>query len=414
MADLHLSSIDSSTSFVDYVPPVAVKIVPPAKYKLWLIVFVLVYVAQLVMAGASFFNLLRLNGWLSPSGSQCLLLGIVVGVMVFAGADILVAVLTIRMGKTTYGLGAWLKQPRAKWMYHYDNFVVDCIAGVIRIFEDGFAMFDAPPLPKAKAPPPREFQCVNEACETVLKIEHHINPDKINEYRRWLKKIDAAAAYARGLIKMEKTGILDSNEIDEEMSKHLGVKSPEDDSRLQVVYLTFANIDFLNEWMTSPRRQTLIDALQPILLTPDVVKIQEDRVLPDAFTELLTRQGEGVPERPPKKWKVWWLTTVALNLTVSWTNAFLPYYYEQWNLQEPRLQGLVATLLSTFLNSYVLTPLLLFLFSYWIKRQECEVERKEPWRTLEDGIQWFWLKALITFAFYGGCAIAWVVLEAQR
>ena len=144
---------------------------------------------------------------------------------------------------------------------------------------------------------------------------------------------------------------------------------------------------------------------------PDVVLVQRNRELPDAFTDLLIRQGLPVPSLAPKKWKVWWLTTIALYITVRWVDHFMPYYYNQWGLDEthPRLQSIVSVFVTTFTNSYILTPLLLFLFHPWMKRQECEKDEREPWRTLNDGFQSTWNKGLITFALYGGCAIAWIV-----
>jgi antibiotic biosynthesis monooxygenase (ABM) superfamily enzyme len=183
------------------------------------------------------------------------------------------------------------------------------------------------------------------------------------------------------------------------------------DGPSHVVHLSFSNIDTLNEYMASSRRRKLMNELEPLLLKPDVVKIQHDRVLPDAFTELLTRQGEAVPTRPPKKWKVAWLTTVALYVCQTWTKQFLPYYFTVWNLDgtHPRIQSFVSVTLSTFFNSYVLTPLFLFLFNDWVRRKSDEDDNTQPRKTLSDGIQWMWLKCLVVLAFYGGCGLAWIV-----
>lgn len=163
--------------------------------------------------------------------------------------------------------------------------------------------------------------------------------------------------------------------------------------------------------MTSKRRQILIEELQPLLVQPDVVQIQRDRVLPDAFTDLMARQGQAVPQIHPKKWKVWWLTTIALYLTIRWTQNFMPYYNEQWGLNEThqQLRRLVDTTITTLLNSYVMTPLMLFFFDPWMKRHPCEKTEREPWKTLDDGIASPWLKAFLTLALYGGCALAWAL-----
>jgi hypothetical protein len=150
--------------------------------------------------------------------------------------------------------------------------------------------------------------------------------------------------------------------------------------------------------------------LSPLLMKPDTVQIQKDRVLPDAFTSLIVAQGQCAPPRPPKKWKVWWLTSLALFVTIRWSRSFMPYYYDFWGLTNPHLQSLVGTAVSTWLNSYVMVPLLLFLFNPWMQRHPDQPDpAHEPWKTLDNGIQSIWIKAFLTFVFYGGCAIAWLV-----
>jgi len=147
------------------------------------------------------------------------------------------------------------------------------------------------------------------------------------------------------------------------------------------------------------------------LLVPDIVKIQNARALPDAFTDLLTRQGQSVPILLPKKWKAAWLTTIGLFFTMLWTGDVLSYYYSRWGLDNAhlRLQAFVGVFIGTFLNSYLMTPLTLFLFSGWVQRKECENDEREPWRTLNDGFESIWLKALLTIGLYGGLLIAWLV-----
>merc|ERR1712038_531718 len=100
----------------------------------------------------------------------------------------------------------------------------------------------------------------------------------------------------------------------------------------------------LNEWMVWPRRNVLMDDLQPLLVVPDVVRIRLDRELPDAFTDLMIRQGESVPELPPLKWKVCWLTMVALYVSFTWVSSFTEYYFEFWGLDDAhvRIQALVG------------------------------------------------------------------------
>lgn len=89
----------------------------------------------------------------------------------------------------------------------------------------------------------------------------------------------------------------------------------------------------------------------------------------------------------------------------------LPYYIEMWGLNNSheRVRAMVGTIFTTFVNSFVMTPFLIMLFSDWVKRKPNETDTKEPWRTLNDGLRNVWQKLIVTFAFYGGCIIAWLV-----
>lgn len=153
-----------------------------------------------------------------------------------------------------------------------------------------------------------------------------------------------------------------------------------------------------------------MDQLEPLLSHPDVVQVEKDRDLPDAFTDLLTRQGSSVPKSPPRKWKVWWLTLLALYVTILWSMSSLPYYLEFWGIsyQDSRLQRLVENFIVTFMNSYVMTPLFLFLFDHWLQ-QDCVQHKRQPWKMLDRGFESIWSKFALTFAFYGGCVIAMLV-----
>merc|ERR1711935_482894 len=153
---------------------------------------------------------------------------------------------------------------------------------------------------------------------------------------------------------------------------------------LHVIKLTFQDIDCLNEWMMLPRRRLLMDDLQLFLVVPDVIQIRLNRELPDAFTDLMIRQGESVPNLPPLKWKVWWLITVALYISINWVSSFMAHYYEFWGLNDAnvRIQDLVSIPIPVFVPAYILEPLLLFVFDHWTKRTEAEAKvkvKKEPW-----------------------------------
>ena len=412
---------DDTTSFVDYISPPPANLPPPSKYKLWLIIMVLVFFAEWFANEAGITEAFGRSGYLSPTAAFFFTLAIIVFVLVFATLDLVVSLLTVKVYGRSYGLGPWLKQPRAMWIREQENIVAECLSCVVRILEDGFAMLDAAPsvAPASAAPfleledTPQEFSCPNGNCRVTLKIEHRIsnNPEKLKQYHAWTQKIDKASAkYARGLIDNKKSAILPTADTFDEERGDSG-EIAEGGTKLHVVYLTFESVDRLNDWMSSSRRRRLIKELKPLLAEPDVVQIQKSRMLPDAFTDLLVRQGDCVPSRQPKKWKVFWLTLLGLFFTQLWISAVLPYYFDVWRLDgaHQRLQGFVAVAISTFLNSYVMTPLLLFLFHPWVRRKEDETYTREPWKTLSDGITRTWVKALLSLAMYGGFVAAWIV-----
>ena len=65
------SNTDASTvpEFVDYTTPETVKILPPAKYKLTLLISTLVYLAVWFADEVQVVQALMLGGWLSPDAA---------------------------------------------------------------------------------------------------------------------------------------------------------------------------------------------------------------------------------------------------------------------------------------------------------------------------------------------------------
>lgn len=406
--DRSVSSTSDGKQFVDYIASPEVKVLPPAKYKLWLIILVLVYFASWVADEAEFRQFLEFNGGLSFHASLFLQLAIIVFVLVYGAIDLFQTCLTFttKDGKL-YGLVAWLKQPRARWMYRHENFFFETAARIVHILENGFAMLDAPPV-KSMGKAPQQFDCKDGTCQTTLKIEHRIKSDRLDDYDKWEARISKTIKHLNGVHSVERQKI--RVDYDEENGAPAEENTAKDTPYLKVIYVKFNNIDYLNDWMLSPRRKALMDQLEPLLSHPDVVQVEKDRDLPDAFTDLLTRQGSSVPKSPPRKWKVWWLTLLALYVTILWSMSSLPYYLEFWGIsyQDSRLQRLVENFIVTFMNSYVMTPLFLFLFDHWLQ-QDCVQHKRQPWKMLDRGFESIWSKFALTFAFYGGCVIAMLV-----
>ena len=374
--------------FIDYTPPPESPLPPPAKYKLWLVVLFLVFFASWFSGQAGIVEALSRSGYLNTHAALFVMLGIIVFVLTYAALDLMVHCLTFTFHGKEYGLGPWLKAPRLADKFRSDDNLAAEIAGaLLNIFENGFEIFNPPVASHTQVA--QQYECDYDG-QVILKIEHVLKPDKWNEYYEWQKKIQRLAKSQPGLTE---------------------VNACEPEGDRQVIMVTFTSIDRLNEYMTSPARRKLMKKLEPLLMAPDTLQLQKDRDLPDAFTDLLTRQGECVPTLLPKKWKVWWLTTCGLFFVLLIQETVMPYYYAHWDLDTAngRLRGFVGALFATWFNSFVMTPFLMMIFSDWAKRKPNETDTKEPWRTLNDGLSNVWQKVFVTVAFYGGCVIAWVM-----
>lgn len=387
------------SSFVDYVPPPPRPISPPAKYKLWLLILVSVYFSEWISSEADFVGFLLRTFKLSRNGALFVFLATLVGILVFCVLELIITCLNVKIGENIYGIGPWLKQPRTKWIHGYTNFFAQLLATVVNILENGFSIFNGPvPVENPKHPVQFHEKNGNSDASTsvTLRFESHVKQDRRDDYLAWRDKFSELGCTAQpGMEKVETTGCAD-------------------DPNVFITYITFANIDYLNLFMSSPVRARLVRNLQPLLEVPTTIQLRKNRKLPDAFTDLCNGQGHPVPKLPPKKWKVWFLTTFGLWLVILFTNDRMPHYHREWGLlpgAHERARALVSVLLNTFLNTYVAVPLLTMFFGQWLKRGEHEKDTKEPWRTLNDGFPSNLSKFLVALAFYGGLTVAWILNE---
>lgn len=379
--------------FVDYIPPPPLPLPPPAKYKLWLMVFVCVYISEWLSSEAGYLLWLREDLRLSFDGALFIVLGSIVSVLLYGGIDILVFVGRVKINGEWRGLSSWMKQPRIKWVYEYENSFVDLAAMLVGVLEDGFGMFTVPPPNDKKSRKAFECKSLSPNQPVMLRIENRVRPDKIKEYQEWRQHVVQMGCHARP-----------------GMTKVKSESTPEGD--YYVTYFTFSSVDYLNDFMTSPVRERLVRNLQPLLETPSHIQLLKNRVLPDAFTDLCNQQGHQVPKRLPKKWKVCLLTTLGLFLVLQFTRSTLPHYYGEWKLDDThiRVESIVTVFINTFLNSYVMTPFMTMLFGHWLKRSQDEQgDQREPWRTLNDGFTSIWSKLAFCSVFYVGCALAWIL-----
>jgi len=386
---------------------------PPPKYKLTIIIIILVYLALWFGENA---GLVR-SQWpgISPGFSLFIFLCIANLAFVYAALDVFNSVLTVKVGGREYGIIPWLRQPRATWPLKYECFICEVIAGLIHILEDGFEMFNVPEDPSAlvaNQPIIGDSDEENQNQGYVeLVIEHAIMSSTIEEYTRWSEKIESIAKRkAHGMIAFSSS----SSSVDQANSISKEDANIKDGDIRFKVRLLFRDMQSLNAWLVCPRRRCLMEELQHYIAKPSAQILQTQREIPDAFTDLATQQGRPTPTRPPKKWKVWWLSTISLFISIKWVPSLLSYYFKFWGIEDasPRILDGITLPITVFVVGYIVNPFLLLLFNNWLKRKQHEIiDEKEPWRTLNEGIAAFWLKVVIAFSLYGGMLIVWLIQD---
>jgi antibiotic biosynthesis monooxygenase (ABM) superfamily enzyme len=275
--------------------------------------------------------------------------------------------------------------------------------------------------------------------ECTLKIRQRIRPDKVVEFHRWRRRL----LHAMDL-------------LDEDLSKNRhgviavqwDVHSPDDEN--QETRITFQSIDDLNAYMLSPIRRRFLRRLQPLLVSPSHVQVRRgsgggrggtNQNHNNAMTDLCHTQGRNKerPVRPPKKWKVWFITTLALYSVVLLVDECLPHYLDAWwgldvdvnETSSAYYERLAAQVLrnicTTVLNAYVATPFLTMIFRHWLLRrrrrrvvdsnkdeEEKDDDHHQPWIFWSDGAESMLVKTMIFVTFYGGMALAWYLQRVER
>ena len=440
---------EEPVTFVDYVLPPQVQVLPPSRYKLWLQVFFGVYFTSWVSSASGFTQACRIGGWLSPSAAAFLMRCIIVVVLLFSAFDLMMLYLNITVKGKVYGIKAWLKPgSRISWHWlHRSQFadwtVVELLRNAIHILEDGFAMlngwqtFRKPAVESTNINrkgvigqtnhedddddnDSEMYKGGSEDSQVILKVHLHIKPDAVEQYKKWEKRMTSASLNHLGFLSVRPMDFVPSSpESTEEKATTNAqpyitgsIPSPSQnppDSLLRVVYLTFQNIESLNSWMTSPRRKSLVKQLQPMLAVPQSYYIQAEQAVAarNAFTNIVVLQGSHAPKLPPKQWKVWWHIMMTLTISSHWVTKMLNYYIlNVWGITNVHLISLIMIGASTFISFYITTPFSLFFFDPWLQRQANEVDERWFFKTVNDGIQSIWLKWLVSIAFYGGCIIA--------
>ena len=185
------------------------------------------------------------------------------------------------------------------------------------------------------------------------------------------------------------------------------------------VVFRFDTLPHLQAWVVSSEREAMMLKLRPFIdaaepsggRAPDGQPLQQRRShrIPDSFTDLLVPQGQAAPSRPPPKWKVTFLTTLALFLVVWALAKTMPRHYERWGIV-PGSAGfyLADTAFSTFVNSYAAAPFITLTFGHWL-REPRPVSLQQPWKSLDAGLSSTRSQVGVVLAFFGGCLLRWLL-----
>lgn len=388
----------AESSFSEYVkPPHPPAKLPPPKYKAWLVLYFSVYMTNWAIGVSGFIPWIQNELLLSANTALFFQLFLLVWVLLYAGTDVIVFLLRVKINGEWYGLGRWMENPaRVGWVHkHKKNLPMELLGILITVLEDGFSMFNAPPT-KADGRTKSTYESSNPHLQTVLKIEYKIRNDALDDYKAWRKDL------YRAMDIPTRPGLL--------FIDHATVEAS-DTSTLQRIYLTFATVDDLNSYIASPIRERLMRRLRPLLHYSDIShSIHQQH---NALVDLAGQQGQLEPPRPAPKWKVFVIIMIALFSTVLLFNETSPWYWEQWGLDAapPAAQRAVDNAVTTFVSFYMATPLLTMVFSHWMVKECDERETQhEPWRTLNEGFSSIWAKIVVVVVFYGSC-VASAVLQ---
>jgi len=356
--------LEGEGEFVDYAPPVRPPVPPPAKFKLCLVVWFTVYFVMWFAEKSGIVTSL-IKGGLNLHGAVFVVFMVEIFVMVFCSVELVIGLVRVKIGGKWYGILPWLMRPRWKWVRESENVFVQILACFVVVADDGFAIFTP-----AKPPPPqpmlRVFDLMDKHKEAVLRAHHDVDPEKVDEYDNWAKRMIAHMESQPGFQSAEKLGV---------------------EEGVHAWKLRFENINALNNCMHTPAWVTMVEELQGLLKTKTVTQIQMEHPPINAVLDMFIRQGDPIPVLPPKKWKVWWITTCSIFFSWLIANSTIFTYYAKWGwtTAHENVYRIAQAGTLVFILNYIVSPAVLLLVNNWMVRKPHENETKAPWKQLNDG-----------------------------
>lgn len=204
----------------------------------------------------------------------------------------------------------------------------------------------------------------NTALPISVAVHHYIKWECVDEYKDWVELINAKMKTFDGFLSL-RTMYPDGTKDDEPHS----------------AIFRFADLTTLHTWMHSQEREQLLLQLNPLLSATDKWTATKGRRLPDLFTDMFA-STDGAPLRHPPKWKIVILVTGSLWLVATY-NTTPQILLARGN--NPYLVWLIAIYMNTFLETYIMTPLLKHVFEQWLVKPRPAYVQSQPWKFFDEG-----------------------------
>ena len=174
----------------------------------------------------------------------------------------------------------------------------------------------------------------------TLVVRHFVKWEFIPDFESWTDEMDREMQRWEGYIGMVRI-------------------APKHDEDSFINCTSWDSYSHLQAFSQSTERAILLSKLEPMLEGTSQAQVGEERVFRDAFSELFVATGDTVAKRPPSLWKTTILAIIPLFIIVWSVGGNLQPYLNKDDSQMSRvLQTFILTIIDVTINSYVGVPLM--------------------------------------------------------
>ena len=174
----------------------------------------------------------------------------------------------------------------------------------------------------------------------TLVVRHFVKWEFIPDFERWTDEMDREMQRWEGYIGMVRI-------------------APKHDEDSFINCTSWESYPHLQAFSQSTERTILLSKLEPMLEGTSQAQVGEERVFRDAFSELFVATGDTVAKRPPPLWKTTILSIIPLYIIVWSVGGNLQPYLNKDEPQMSRVpQIFILTIINVTMNSYVGVPLM--------------------------------------------------------